>query len=375
MNILIFSWRGPKHPNAGGAEISTHEHAKGWVNAGHQVTLFTSYFKGAKKEEIINGIKIIRKGSYVFGVHLNALKWYLVDRRQQFDIVIDQFHGIPFFTPLFVRCKKLGFIHEVTKEVWKLNSWKWPLNLLPSILGTVFEPLIFRLFYKNIPFMTVSKSTKQDLIRWGIPKRNITVIHNGINILKINLPSKEKKKTAMFLGAISRDKGIEDVIRVFKEIDNKEQGWQFWVVGKSDFRYLSFIKKLAKNLGILNKIKFFGYVSENKKFELLKRSHVLINPSIREGWGLVVIEAAASGTPTVAYNVTGLRDSIVDGKTGILCLENSVEHLTGNVVSLLNQKERYVRMCGEAIAWSKKFSWDKASTESLKLIESVIKKE
>src|SRR3989344_6246530 len=143
MNVLIFSWRGPNHPNAGGAEISTHEHAKKWIEKGSTVTLFTASFEGAKEKETIDGVNIIRKGYQVFGVQINAFWWYLFDRHDKFNIVVDQFHGIPFLTPLFVRVKKMAFIHEVAKEVWWLNSWQKPLNLIPAIIGFIFEPLIF----------------------------------------------------------------------------------------------------------------------------------------------------------------------------------------------------------------------------------------
>src|SRR5258706_4671434 len=171
MNILIFSWRGPKHPNAGGAELSTQEHAKALVKAGHKVTLFTSSFKGGKSEEWINGVHIIRKGSDVFGVNIEAFFWYLFGNHLNFDLVIDQFHGIPFFTPLYVKVKKLGFIHEVAKEVWWLNPWPKPLNLIPGILGSLLEPLIFKLLYRQIPFMTVSQSATKDMVKLGIPAR------------------------------------------------------------------------------------------------------------------------------------------------------------------------------------------------------------
>lgn len=374
MNILIFSWRGPGHPNSGGAEISTHEHAKGWVKAGHNVTLFTSYYPGAKREQKLDGINIIRRGRQVFGVQSEAFKWYLFENNQKFDLVVDEFHGIPFFTPLYVRSKKLAFIHEVTKEVWRLNHWPKPLNLLPAIIGTLFEPLIFRLFYLSMSFMTVSESTKKDLITWGIPKKNITVVYNGVNIPKIHkLPLKEKIRTAIFLGAISKDKGIEDALNIFSFINKKEKDWQFWVVGKSDSVYLLKLKKLSKKLGLSHKIKFWGYVSEDKKFELLSRAHVLINPSIREGWGLVVIEAAAIGTPAVAFDVPGLRDSIINGNTGIINKQHSVDSIASEIIDLLRDEIRYQRMITGAVKWSKRFSWEKSIIESLDLINKIMK--
>lgn len=374
MKILVLSWRGLGHPNAGGAEIATFEHAKKWVQAGHIVTLFTAYYPNAKREEILAGVRIIRNGSQVFGVQFKAFKWYLFNDHPKYDVVIDQFHGIPFFTPLYVSSKKLGFIHEVTKELWRLNPWPKPLNLIPFIFGTFFEPAIFKFLYSNIPFMAVSESTKKDLIDWGIPSGNITVIHNGINIPKIKSHwLKERNKTLVYLGSISKDKGIEKALNVFAYLYKIQRDWKFWVVGKSDLRYLKILKKQVSNLGISKKIKFWGFVNEEKKYELLAKAHILINPSIREGWGLVVIEGARVGTPTIAFNVAGLRDSIINGKTGILIDKQSAEDLANKVMELLSNVKKYKQMSKDAILWSKRFSWEKSTKESINLLEKLVR--
>lgn len=371
MNILILSWRGPGHPNAGGAEVSTHEHAKGWVKAGHKVTLFTSYYRGAKKEEIVDGITVIRQGRQFVEVQWLAFWWYFFKTHPKFNLVVDQFHGIPFFTPLYVKGKKLAFIHEVTKEVWHSNPWSWPFNLGPGILGPVIEPLIFQFFYKKIPFMTVSASTKDDLMEWGIPKKNINVINNGIEVPKMPFPKKITKKTISYLGALAKDKGIEDAIEVFSLLQRKyKDSLQFWIIGKADSTYLRFLKGKIKNLGLTN-IRFWGFVSEKNKFKLLAKSYILLNPSIREGWGLVVIEAARVGTPTIAYNVPGLRDSILDGKTGLLSEKNTKESLTMEVIKLLENEKEYSNISRNAVRWSKNFSWNEAVKKSLKLIENI----
>ena len=372
MKILILSWRGPKHPNAGGAEASTHEHAKAWVTAGHSVTLFTSYFPKAKREEVIDGVKVIRQGVQIFGVHLAAFFWYFFGRHSKFDLVVDQFHGIPFFTSLYVRAKKLAFIHEVAKEVWWFNPLPRPFNLIPAIIGPAFEPWLFKLVYRKTLFMTVSESTKKDLVHWGIPKENITVIHNGVTLnLPKTLPKKERKKTAIFLGALAKDKGIEDVLRVFSEIDKKEKDWQFWVVGRGDKKITKFLISEAEKLGIKEKIRFWGYVGEKKKFELLARAHVLINPSVREGWGLVNIEANSVGTPVVGYNVAGVRDSVKNGRTGLLSKPRDTRKMAANALKLVSNQVLYKKVQENALAWSKKFKWELATKKSLKLIETL----
>jgi len=368
MNILILSWRGPGHPNAGGAEISTHEHAKGWVKAGHSVTLFTAAFVRGIEYEVIDGVNIIRRGRQIFGVQWEAFKWYLFGDHAKFDLVVDQFHGLPFFTPLYIRIKKLAFIHEVTKNVWKLNPWSFPLSLVPAIFGPLVEPFIFK-FYKKVPFMTVSESTRQDLIEWGIQKDNITIIHNGITVPSNINAKKSNKTTILFLGALSKDKGIEDTLEVFSLVQKRYSDIEFWIAGQCNPIYFLRLKEKVKNLNLKN-TKFLGYVSEQSKFEYFKKATLLINTSVREGWGLVVIEAASVGTPTVAYRVPGLKDSVLDNKTGILCDPNPTS-IASEIISLLNNKLLLYSLSKNSIGWSKKFTWPESVRQSLKLLEKI----
>ncbi len=376
MNILLLSWRDPFHPNAGGAEISTLEHAKAWIRAGCKVTWFSSYFFGAKSEEIIDGIEIVRAGKQFFDVQIRAFFWYLWGEHPKFDLVLDQFHGLPFFTPFYVGGKKLAFIHEVAKEVWKLNPWPFPFNLVPAFLGPILEPVIF-LFYRNIPFMTVSESTKKDLMAWGVPEKNINVIHNGVNLdgFTKDLPSKEKTKTLIYLGAISRDKGIEDAFLAFSEIQKKDRRWQFWVVGKASEDYLRWMKVTSRRLALGSNFKYWGFVNDYEKFKLLSRAHILINPSYHEGWGLVNIEANSVGTPVVGYSVQGMVDSVVQGRTGVLVKKGDFKKLAEAVTGLVDAEEEYKEYQKNCRKWAGKFSWKKSTPKSLKLINNFVKKD
>jgi len=373
MNILIFSWRGPGHPGAGGAEQVTHEHAKAWVNSGHDVTLFTSKHTKAKRKEMVDGVSIVRFGNEVFGVHIMAFLWYIFSRHKKYDLVVDHFHGIPFFTPLFVRVKKFAHIHEITKEVWGANPWPKPFNLIPEVIGNIFEPLIFKYIYRKTPFLTGAKSTADDLANWGIPKNNITIIHHGVKLedMPKKILIKNSMKTATFLGVLTKDKGIFDSLKIFSEINRKDDSWQFWIIGRGEKSIVDEIEKTAKEMDISKKIKFFGYVSDRRKFELLARSHVLVNPSMREGWGLVNIEANAVNTPVVAYDVAGNRDSIKDEKTGVLVEYGNYRTMAYEIVKLLNDNSRYSTMQKSAVKWSKRFTWEASTEKSLKYIESI----
>jgi len=369
MNILILNWRGPGHPNEGGAEQATLEHAKRLVKNGHKVTWFTSKYPGGKSREKIAGIEMIRKGNQVLGVQIAAFFWYKFSNHQKFDLVIDQFHGIPFFTPFYTSTKKLAYIHETTKEVWSMNPWPFPLNKIPSLFGTLIEPKIFR-FYRNTPFLTVSESTKKDLIAWNINQRQIKVIRNGFTPVKVETKP-QKKKVAIFLGALAKDKGIEDAIETFEIVAKTESDWNFWLVGKCSSNFQNKLQAMCKSKGLEKQVKFWGYVSEKRKYELMSKSRALVNPSFREGWGLVNIEANSVGTPVIGYKVAGMVDSVKSGYSGILCDENSPDCLADELLKLVNNKPKYEKMVKNSIKWSKNFSWEKSTQESLEYIESL----
>jgi len=370
MNILVFSWRGPKHPNAGGAEQVMHEHMKGWVKAGHMVTLFSSRFTGCRKYEKSGNMEIFHEGDQYIGVKINAFKFWLKNH-EKFDLVVDQFHGIPFFTPLYIRKPKLAVLQEVAREVWFLNGFPFPLNYIIGIIGFLGEPFIF-LFYKKVPFMVGSESAREDLVKIGIPKENITIVPHGVIVNKPkNIPYKEKKKTIMFLGVLTKDKGIEDAIKCFSLL-NKKGDYQFWVVGKGSKKCVEKLVDLCKKLKVDNKTKFWGYVDQKKKFELLSKSRVLINPSIREGWGLVNIEANSVGTPVVAYKSAGLVDSVKDRESGIIIKSNTPEKMAKEVNKLVSDKKEYEKLVKGAKDWSKQFSWVKSRMKSKKLIDTMV---
>jgi len=367
MNILILNWRDPKNPKSGGAEIVTLEHARAWVKAGHKVTWFTSEFKKSKREEVIEGINVIRRGN-ILTVFLYAVIFYLFTKNK-FDLVIDEIHGIPFFTPLYVRKPKIAFIHEVAGEIWD-HMFLFPINKI----GKIAEHFYFK-FYKDVKFWTDANSTIEDLVKMGIKKKNCTAISCPISHVSLSvLPKKEIVPTFIFVSRIVKMKGIEDVLRAFFYILRELRDAQLWIVGDGDKKYVKVLKEMMRTYSINPKVKFFGRVDENKKFELLKRAHILLHASVKEGWGLVVIEAASQATPSVVYNVGGLRDSVKNGKTGIVLKENNCKELAREAVGLFKNKKKYQVLQKNALLWAKSLTWENAIQKSLALLEDIVHK-
>ncbi|MCR4263090.1 MAG: glycosyltransferase family 4 protein [Candidatus Roizmanbacteria bacterium] len=364
MNILILNWRDINNPLAGGAETATHEHAKGWISTGHRVVQLSSRFPGGKEAETIDGITIRRMGNH-YSFHIRAIVTYLREYRDMFDLIIDEFHFLPYFTPLYAKTKILAYIHEVAKELWFSNLF-FPANRI----GYMIEPYIIRL-YKNIPFMVVSESTRNDLIDIGIPQRNIHLVHNGVSIL-----TSHKKKHAsphlLFLGRLAPDKGIEDALYAYHIFHKEFPDSIFDIAGSAENTdYSDYLHSLVRRLQLNSSVLFHGEVTERKKFDLLRESWLLIHPSVREGWGLTAIEAASQGTPTVGYNVSGLRDSVRQNTTGILVDGRNPELLAQAAIDLISDTKRYSQMEKNAQKWSKEFSWKKSVAQSLQLIQQL----
>jgi len=219
--------------------------------------------------------------------------------------------------------------------------------------------------------MTGSESAKLELKKMGIKENKITIIPHGVIVqLPKKRLKKEKTKTVIFLGALAKDKGVEDALKCFS-ILNKLGDYKFWVVGKGGQDYNAKLFQLSKELGIKNKVKFFGFVNQKTKFELLAKAHALINPSLLEGWGLVNIEANSTLTPVVAYNSPGLIDSVKHNETGIIVKENNPQSLAKEIDNLLRDKKKYKKLQVAAVKFSESFSWNDSKKLSLRLIANL----
>lgn len=364
MKILILNWRDPKNPNSGGAEIVTLQHAKAWVKNNHKVIWLTAGFKNSLKEEYVEGIKIVRFGNSL-SVFLRAPFYYLFSK-ENFDLVIDEIHGIPFFTPLYVRKPKIAFIHEVALGIWDY-MYPFPINKI----GKIIEKVYFYL-YRDLQFWTDAPSTIDDLEKFGIKRSNcIAIPCPSENKALTTLPKKEKIPTFIFVSRVVKMKGIEEAIKAFFYILKEVKKGQLWIVGDGDKKYLEYLRKTVHDYSISAKVKFFGRVTESRKLDLMKKAHILLHASIKEGWGLVVTEAASQATPSIVYNVSGLRDSVINNKTGIVLLENSPLEMARESLSLLEDKKRYIDFQKDCLRSSQGLKWDDVTKMSLKLIEMV----
>jgi len=363
IRILIFNRKDFTSPYAGGSETHLYEVARRLIKKGHDVTLFCTRYKEAKSYEIIDGIKIFRKGND-YTLYFHAFVTYLMKLRKECDIILDDINVLPFFTPLYVRKPKIAIQHHTIEKVFFIEL---PLPL--AILGYLIERLI-PFFYSTTKFIVVSQSTKKDLIELGLPEKNITIVYNGVNHKKYKPGKKNKYPRIIYLGRLEKSKRIDMLINAMSYILKEVPSVRLYIVGtgKNEEK----LRELTKKLKLEKNVRFYGYVTERKKVRLLQDAWVLVSPSIREGWGLSILEANACGTPAIAFDVPGLRDSIRNEKTGLLLKSQCVFELAKAILNIIHNKKLRRELSKNAIKWSKKFDWDITAKKILLMLKRTL---
>jgi glycosyltransferase involved in cell wall biosynthesis len=364
MKILWFTWKDMNNPLAGGAEVVNEELAKRLVKSGHEVTFIVGGFRGGEKETSRDGFKIIRLGNR-WTVYIKAFFYYKNFLSNWPDLVIEEINTIPFFTKYFVSQKSFLVIHQLAREVW-FYQMVFPI----SLIGYILEPIYLWLL-RDRKVVTVSNSTKSDLIKYGFNPNNISIISEGVEISPIENISpltKFDKKTVLSLGSIRPMKRTDHIVKAFEIAKSKIPELQLVVAGDYSGSYGQKVFSLIKQSKYKDSITLFGKVDQAKKIELLQKSHVLLVTSIKEGWGLVVTEANSQGAPAIVYNVDGLRDSVLDKSTGLVCDENTPENMAKKITELFFDQNSYKEISKNALEFSKGVSFEKSFSQFIKII-------
>jgi glycosyltransferase involved in cell wall biosynthesis len=361
MRFLMLNWRDPRNPLAGGAERVSVAFLRGLVQAGHEVEWFAFAVPGAAPEESIDGIRVHRAGG-VFSSVLAARRWYR--RQARFDLVVDQHHGIPWYAPWWSGTRCVAYIHEVLGPIWR-SFYRWPT----SDFGRAQERWTHWL-YRRVPFWVPSESTRDGLLRHGV--REVHVFPNGVDIEPLlELPPKPVTGPVRLVtvSRLAPNKRVDHAVRCVGMLRERGMAAELTVVGNGS--EMPALRVLVADLGLSEWVRFAGYQSEKEKMETLAKSHALIHPSIREGWGLNVIESNAMGTPAVVYPVGGLVDSTVDGVTGCISAAETPKALADSVIWLVSDEGRYQEVRKAAWRRSEAFRWGRVIPPVVSFLETL----
>jgi len=366
--VVVLSHRDIKHNEGGGASLYVHEIFKR-LTTRYDVTIISTARRGLPTRDRIDGIAIVRipfprLSRFVLPMSL------LTRLTGHADIVIDNGDiAIPWLTPAYVHKPLVSIIYQIVGNIFDYE--------LPSPFSTLArkaEPWIYKA-YKHTKIVACSPSTKDDLVKFGIPNENVFVVIPGIDeSLRNYVPSGEKfsNPTIVCISRFKRYKGLHYAVRAMNHILAKIPTANLVVVGSGDD---SEIKSEISKLGLESNVKVIRrppHVWNREKIALLSSAHLALVPSVREGYGIVVIEANACGTVAVGWRVPGLQDSIRDGETGILVPFGNVEALGEQLSILLQDHKRRIMMAASAKEWSRTHSWGRAAEEFSDAIDSVI---
>jgi glycosyltransferase involved in cell wall biosynthesis len=349
VRFLMLNWRDPENPLSGGAERVTHGYLAALAKRGHEVYWFANAFEGGARETMIDDIHIVRGGGKGSSI-LEARKWYRAQRK--FDLVIDQHHGLPWYAPWWGGTNSIAYIHEVLGPIWDA-FYKFPWN----VIGKKQEQWTHRL-YRNVVFWTACESTRDDLMRNGV--RTVKIIRYGVHTQA--LPSLDPKPLTsplqlVMVSRLAPNKRIEHGVRALAALKKLGVAAEMTIIGTGEWE--PEIRSTVQECGVGEVVRFTGALPEREKDELLRRSHLLLHTSQREGWGLNVIEANAMGTPAAVYPVAGLRESTLDNETGVVAREETPESLAARIQELVSAPKFYAKLRVAAWERAKTFHWSK----------------
>jgi len=361
VNILVVNWQDRLNPHAGGAEIHLFEIFRRLAERGHRVRLVCSGWAGAPSTAVVDGIEVTRTGGrHTFALSgRGAVRSALAAERP--DVVVEDVNKLPLFIgglterPLCVIIPHLFGTTAFQEAPWPMAAAVWLAE----------RPIPWA--YRRAEFQAISESTRDDLVARGVPRERIRVIHPGVDAVEFSPdPSVPRTNPPAFLymGRLKRYKGVDLAIRALAVARRSRPDLSLDVAGTGDDR--ARLQAIAAELGQGDAVRFHGFVTEAHKLRLLRSTWANLFPSPKEGWGITVVEAAACGTPSLASDSPGLRDSVRHGETGYLVPHGDHAVLAERMLELAADPGLVARMGQAGRRFAESLSWERAAglTES-----------
>ncbi len=367
MNVLVVNWQDPENPHAGGAELHLFEIFNRLAAAGHRVRLVCSGWTGAPAETTIDGIAV-RRVSTRNGFALRgrgAVRRALAEERP--DIVVEDINKLPLFLASLTSLPFCVIVpHLFGSTAFQEASWP-----AATVVWLGERPLSQA--YRRAGFHAISESTRDDLIARGIRAERIRVIHPGVDSrhFRPGPPgSRASSPTFLYVGRLKRYKGVDVAIRALAFARRVRADLRLDVAGSGD--YGPALRDLAARLGVGPAVTFRGFVSQEDKIRLLQQAWANVFPSPKEGWGITVVEAGACGTPSLASDSPGLRDSVRHGETGFLVRHGDAEALADRMLQLANQPPLVEQQGAAARRFAEAHTWERSAEATERHLRDII---
>ena len=364
MRLLVVNWQDRENPLAGGAEIHLHEIFERLAARGHEVTMLCGGWPGCPPRTELGGIAVHRTGIR----QTFALKAWAYYRRhlaaQPFDVLVEDINKMPLYTPLWGAHRTVACVPHL------FGGTAFQELAAPLAAAVWLSERPIPAVYRDTPFEAISESTAGDLAARGIARDHVRVIYPGASCEYYTPDASLRSPTPVFayLGRLKKYKGVDLVIRAFAQVADPRAVLE--IAGEGDYRPA--LEALVASLDLTARVRFLGFVSEAEKLALLRRSWATAFASPKEGWGLTNIEASACGTPVVASNSPGIRESVRDGETGYLVPHGDPAAMAAAMLRLCQSPELVARLGAAGRRFAGTFTWDRAADETAAHLQQVI---
>jgi YD repeat-containing protein len=353
LRILVLNLRDSSNPHAGGAEEHLHELFSRIAARGSQVTLHCGGYPGAKRDETMDGIRVVRRGGRLDNGIWSAL--FYLRHSAEFDVIVDYTCQLHFLTPLYVRAPRVAVALHVVGDVYR-HDLVFPIGHLMA----AWEEFSLRYFYGREHFIAISNSTAAELFGHGISADRVRVIPGAPALPGPPSQIQEAAQpTLVYHGRLKRYKRVDLLLRAMPGILRRVPAAQLRIIGDGDDAHR--LRQLARTLGLENAVSFDGWLEPDRHWERLGSGWVHVQPSMKEGWSLAVLAAAQCGLPTLASRVPSLEEMVESGVTGELFAPEDVDDFSEHAVALLQDSARRRAMGRRAAEWVTQFTWDDAS--------------
>ncbi len=362
--VVFLSWRDTRNPEGGGAELYLERMAVGLTEHGAHVTVFCAAHGAAPAHEVIDGVTYLRRGGKL-SVYLRGMLALLTRRFGRVDVVVDVQNGLPFFSRLVTRKPVVVLVHHVHRE-------QWPV-VYPGLAGRIgwwIERVLAPRLYRTSQYIAVSQATRSELAELGVDPHRIHVVHNGTDALPAVAPTRAADPTVAVVGRLVPHKQVEHAIDSVLALRGRWPGLRLIVAGSGWWENELHQYAADRNAGTT--VVFEGHVNELRKHEIYGEAWILALPSLKEGWGLVIGEAGAHATPTVAYaSAGGTTESISDRESGLLVEDPAA--FTSAMARLLEDSALRERLGEGARKRSQTFTWTRGSADFASVLEHVLR--
>ncbi len=350
------AWRDFDDAEAGGSELHAHRIMTLWAEAGLKINLCTSTAPGQPPFIKRNGYRVTRRvGRY--SIFPRTMISGTLGRFGRGDGLVEIWNGMPFLSPLWARCPRIVFLHHVHAEMWKMVLPKGLAELGYGVEHTLAPPV-----YRRSRIVTLSPSSKEEIVsRLGMRPSNVSVCPPGVEGHFSPGTARSEQPLVVAVGRLVPVKRFELLIEVLLKLKPQIPDLHAVIVGEGYEREM--LEDLVRRGNAGSWISLPGYIDDSGLVELYRRAWILASTSLREGWGMTVTEAGACGTPAVASRISGHRDAVVDGTTGLLF--DTLDEMADQLHSVLTDEVLRKRLAMAALDYASQFSWDATARGAL----------